>query len=300
MCYIRFSATQKNNTYRIPSVGQKVKEIGDFRPFFYSIKRLKLGQKQMAIKRKTYELRQGDVLEVEEFQEGRYGAPGEKRQKKKKATKEEMERANQRNKVKLARMRLMQYFNPGDCFLTLTFEKSRRPADMKEAKKYFTKMMRKIRREYKKRGSPLFWIRNIERGTKGAWHIHMVINEIGDTAAIVKRAWKHGGVYCQEIRLSDKLYDEDFTKLANYITKSEKTEYRKEDGTPGKPRIKESSYSTSKNMPLPEPKPKRLVRWKKEVKPKKGYYIARIYEGENPRTGHPYRRYTMIRLNRRI
>ena len=88
-------------------MGQKVKEIGDFRPFFYSIKRLKLGQKQMAIKRKTYELRQGDVLEVEEFQEGRYGAPGEKRQKKKKATKEEMERANQRNKVKLAQMRLM-------------------------------------------------------------------------------------------------------------------------------------------------------------------------------------------------
>lgn len=136
----------------------------------------------MAIKRKTYELRQGDVLEVEEFQEGRYGAPGEKRQKKKKATKEKMEKANQRNKVKLARMRLMQYFNPGDCFLTLTYEKSRRPEDMKEAKNHFTKMMRKIRREYKKRGSPLFWIRNIEQGTKGAWHIHMVINEIGDTA----------------------------------------------------------------------------------------------------------------------
>ena len=110
----------------------------------------------MAIKRKTYELRQGDVLEVEEFQEGRYGAPGEKRQKKKKATKEEMERANQRNKVKLARMRLMQYFNPGDCFLTLTFEKSRRPADMKEAQKCFENIRRTLKRTYEKRGLPLF------------------------------------------------------------------------------------------------------------------------------------------------
>jgi hypothetical protein len=53
-------------------------------------------------------------------------------------------------------------------------------------------------------------------------------------------------------------------------------------------------------MPLPEPKPDKLVRWKKEVKPSKGYYIARIYEGINPVTGYKYRQYTMIKLNRRI
>ncbi len=40
-----FCHTEKYYIYRIPSVGQKVKEIGDFRPIFYSIKRLKLGQK---------------------------------------------------------------------------------------------------------------------------------------------------------------------------------------------------------------------------------------------------------------
>ena len=61
-------------------------------------------------------------------------------------------------------------------------------------------------------------------------------------------------------------------------------------------KIRESSYWTSKNMPLPEPKPDKLIRWKKEVKPKKGYYIVRSHEGTNPVTGFSYRRYTMARL----
>lgn len=38
-------------------------------------------------------------------------------------------------------------------------------------------------------------------------------------------------------------------------------------------------------MPLPEPRTDKLVRWKPEVKPPKGYYIARIHEGINPVTG---------------
>ena len=37
-----------------------------------------------------------------------------------------------------------------------------------------------------------------------------------------------------------------------------------------------------------------------KVKPKKGYYIARIHEGINPKTGYKYRKYILIRLNRRI
>ena len=73
----------------------------------------------------------------------------------------------------------------------------------------------------------------------------------------------------------------------------------KKDGTAGKPRIREANYNISRNMPLPEPKPDKLLRWKKEAKPKKGYYIAHIYEGRNRVTGHRYRKYTMIRLESR-
>ena len=249
----------------------------------------------MATKRKTYSLRHGDVIDVEEHHDGNYGAPGKKRMKKAKPTKEQMQWVNAMNKMKRARLRLHEYFRPGDCFATWTYEVRKRPPDMKSALKHFQIAMRHVRKEYKKRGRELFWIRNIERGTKGAWHIHLVINEIGGTAGILEKAWEHGVTYCSAIRKNDKVYDEDFTKLASYITKDENTRYKKADGEYGKSRIKEASYSTSRNMPLPEPKEKKLVRWKEEPKPKKGYCIIRIHEGINP-MGFRYRRYTMVRL----
>lgn len=221
------------------------------------------------------------------------------RQKKRKPTKEDMQKVNAMNKARLCQYRLIQYFTSGDYFATLTYKVSERPPDMKTALKHWDKLIRTIRREYRKRGTPLFWIRNIERGTKGAWHIHLVITRIPDTAHILEEAWPYGGIYLTQLKKS-KYYSEDFAELASYITKSEHTREKKADGSEAAPRIKESSYSTSRNMPLPEPHPEKLKRWPKEVKPKKGYYIARIHEGINPKTGYKYRRYTLIRLNRRI
>ena len=181
----------------------------------------------MATKRKTYSLRQGEVIDVEEYHDGNYGAPGKKRTKKAKPTKEQMQWVNAMNKARKARVRLLEYFNLGDCFATWTYEVQNRPPDMKAALKHFQAAMRFVRKEYKKRGKELFWIRNIECGTKGAWHIHLVINEIGDTVSILEKAWEHGITYCSAIRKNGKVYDEDFSKLASYITKDEHTRYKK-------------------------------------------------------------------------
>ncbi len=248
------------------------------------------------IKRKTYRFRKGDIIDVEEFHDGRYGAPGKKRVDKTKPTEEQMRMVNALNKARRCRQRLLMYFHPGDIFATWTYEEKNRPPDMKHALADFQKAMRKVRAEFKKKGYEVFWIRNIERGTKGAWHIHLIINEIGDTAGIIQRAWKKGGTWSIEIKNS-KHYDEDFTKLANYMTKDEYTTEEKKDGSRSKPRLREASYSTSRNMPLPKPKVDKLCYWKKEPKPKKGYYIAKIHEGINPVTGYLYRRYTMIRMD---
>lgn len=254
----------------------------------------------MATKRKTYTYREGKIIDVEENHDGKYGAPGTGRVKKSKPTEEQMQRINHENKIRRCRQRLLEYFNPEDIFTTWTYEVRNRPQDMKAALDDFQKAIRTVRREYKKRGRELFWIKNIEKGTKGAWHIHLVVNSIGDeTAGILQKAWRKGGVYVQEIKLSSKIYDEDFTKLASYMTKDENTREEKADGSYAKPRLKEASYSTSRNMPLKKPKTDRLMRWKKEVRPKKGYYIARMHEGVNPVTGYLYRRYTMIRITRK-
>ena len=140
---------------------EKSRKYGDFARFMYSIKILNLGRDYMATKRKTTRLRGGDVLVVEEYHDGRYGAPGMTRQKKRKPTKEDMQRVNAMNKARRCQYRLIQYFTSGDYFATLTYKLSERPPDMKTALKHWDKLIRTIRREYRKRGAPLFWIRNI-------------------------------------------------------------------------------------------------------------------------------------------
>jgi len=248
----------------------------------------------MAVKRKTYRLCKGEIIDVEEFHDGRYGAPGKERKRKKKPTPEQMLMVNAANKRKRCRQRMLEYFNQGDCFATWTYEEKNRPPDMERALADFRKAMRYVRREYKKRGRPLYWIRNIEQGTRGAWHIHLVINEIGDTASILQRAWPHGGMYTVEIKKC-KYFDEDFSKLSSYITKDEHTREKREDGSRDKPRLRAANYGTSRNMPLPEPKVETLHRWPKP-KAKKGYVILTSHEGINPVTGFMYRRYTMMRI----
>lgn len=252
----------------------------------------------MGVKRKTYRFRRNDIIEVEEFHDGRYGAPGERRSAKRKPTPEQVQQVNAREKAKRCRHRLLEYFTGGDLFATLTYEVGKRPENMEEALKDFSRMMTKVRKEYKKRGKELFWIRNIERGTKGAWHIHLVINETGDTASILEEAWRKGGIYICTLKNNSRLYSPDFAQLASYMTKDEHTVELKNDGQRAKRRISESSYSTSRNMPLPEPKVDKLKRWKNVVTPKKGYVIDRIYEGVNPVTGYLYRRYTMVKGDR--
>lgn len=228
-----------------------------------------------------------NAIEVYEYLDGKYGARGAPRRKKRKATPEEMKKRNQWNREKLARHKLRTWFRENDYLLTFTYRKSDRPPDMETAKKNFKKAYTEMRKEYRKRGYELRWMRNIEVGTKGAWHIHVVVNRIPDADLIAKKAWTHGGV---DIKL---LYEQgEFAELAAYITKTPDTD----------PRLKEASYSTSKNLPVEEPKEKRFARWVKEPKEKEGFYIDKesYYEGVNPVTGYKYRYYTMVRIHRRI
>lgn len=65
---------------------------------------------------------------------------------------------------------------------------------METAKKHLAQAMRKVREKYKKAGKKMRWMANIEVGTKGAWHVHIVINRIADADIIIKDAWEHGAV----------------------------------------------------------------------------------------------------------
>lgn len=228
-----------------------------------------------------------NAIDIEEYHTARYGAPGQKRQEKKKLTPEQMRRVNQYTKERKARWRIRLYFDTDDYFICLTYKKQNRPEDMEAAKKDFKKFIDKVRDEYKKRGEKLRWIRNIERGTRGAWHIHLLINRVPDADLIVKKAWKKG-----TIKFKLLYSDGEFRKLASYITKTSETDTG----------IRESSYSCSRNMPLPDPEVKVYRKWKTwgKIRIPKGFYMDEetFHEGVNPITGYKYRRYTLLRARR--
>lgn len=236
-------------------------------------------------KRKTY--RFPNAIEVEEYHNGRYGAPGQRRQKRKKPTPEQVEKNNQRNKENVCRRKLREHFREGDYYVTLTYARDARPETMEEAKKDFSGAMRRIRRGYESEGHKLKWIRNIEVGSRGAWHIHLVINRIPGTDIIIQNAWTHGRVHYQ------MLYEKGgYRDLAKYMTKSKRTD----------PRVVESSYSTSRNIPIPEPKIEIVGSgsWKKNRKIPDGWYLDKesYWEGINPVTGYPCRHYTLLRTGK--
>ena len=76
----------------------------------------------MKTKRKTWYLQKKDILYVEENHDGKYGAKGKERLPKRKLTPEDVQRVNAWNKSKRARLRLMEYFSPGDLWVTFTYK----------------------------------------------------------------------------------------------------------------------------------------------------------------------------------
>lgn len=236
----------------------------------------------MGYKRKVWNTPNGRV--VEEYHSGKRPPPGG-RAEKKKATPEQMARANQRAKERNTQILIMANFSVDDYFSTLTFRIELRPEDMKECKKQFAKMIRKVKREYESLGHELKWIRTIEKGPRGGWHIHLIVNRIEGTDIILRRAWGYGGV------VNSLLYLEGgFKKLAEYMAKE--------------PEKGESSFSSSRNLIRPKAKIKEMsgkTFYRRRIRVPAGYYLDKesMYEGINAYTGYPYRYYTLLILTDR-
>ena len=200
----------------------------------------------------------GSVIDVIEYHTARYGAPGQKREKRRKATPEEMAKANQRNKERQCWYLILANFMTGDYFLTLTYREQERPEDME--------------------------LRNIEVGTRGAWHVHMITNRIRGGLDIILKEWKHGRVQSQTMYAEGRFRD-----LAKYITKGQGNDQR----------LRESNYSTSRNLIRPVPEVRRYEKYKtwRKMRIPKNYYVDpdSIVEGINPWTGYPYRKYVLVK-----
>lgn len=227
---------------------------------------------------------------VEEYHSGRLPPPGG-RESRRRATPEEMARANQRQKERNTQLLLMNNFSVNDYWITLTYRKEERPEDMQQCKKQFRRFIGAVRKEYRQQGEELKWIRNIEKGSRGGWHIHLVVNRIRDTDLIIRRAWTYGGVH------HALMYQEGgFRKLAEYLSKT----IRLKDHETGED-IRESSYSTSRNLARP-PAHKQEMSGRtfeqRKIRIPAGFYLDKesLFEGVNRYTGYPYRYYTLLVL----
>ncbi len=231
-----------------------------------------------------YRHRSGDIIEVQEYHDGRYGAPGEPRRKKQKATPEEIERINQWNRERMCWRKLINHFREYDYFVTLTYRQDERPPDMEAAKKDWKDFCSRLRRRYRKAGTEMLWIRNIEVGTRNGWHIHCVLKRIPDLDIFLAECWKKGRPVVKLIYQQGNM-----RQLAKYLTKTPATEKR----------LREAHYWTSRNLPVPEPEKKIIRGWKLEdaIRVPAGYYLDKnsVQEGINP-YGYGYRSYILVRI----
>jgi hypothetical protein len=231
----------------------------------------------------------GRYKEVLKYQTAGYGAPGEKRKPRRKRTPEDVARQNRWHKIKKIQRLILANFESG-WHVTLTYRKDARPPDMATAKKQVTEFVKAVRKDLKQAGIQFKWIRVTEKGSRGAYHHHFILEDIHqdriDTKSMVLKHWKHGGHF-----FSPLYEDGEYEQLAAYLVKDE----TKEENTG-------TTYSRSRNLVIPQVKTETIhrKRWIKEPRPEKGYYIIKdsVYNGENPVTGYPYQRYIMKKIEK--
>lgn len=172
----------------------------------------------------------------------------------------------------------LENFQKGDYWITLTYRREERPNDLETASSDIEKLLHKLARKLKAKGTRLEYMRLTERGEYGGVHHHLIIKNNFDIG-ILNRLWKKGKV---EI---DNVYSENPIKLAEYFSK-------------GRKETSEKKYSQSRNLVMPEIKVEVMTAssWRKEVKPKKGYEIYELFNGYHDLIGYEYQRVIMRRI----
>ena len=196
--------------------------------------------------------------------------------------------ANHRQKKEHALLMLYGNFHPGDLYVTLTCKEEYNTLNKDAIKRYVKTFLERLRIKYKKYGSTISYIRNLELDSKGRWHIHMVDNAISDKNAseIVRDAWRFGSI----TKITRLAFNMRMRDIASYITKDPSSSqdiiwssFRCSKGL----RKPEKSYEVVKtDVPFVYPEP-----------PVGSFVIDDLYHtGILGYYEAPYRRYTIVSL----
>lgn len=235
---------------------------------------------------------------------GKFGLRGEKRSKRRKPTPEEMRRVNQRNKERRLWHVITANFYPNDVWVTLKYPAGTRK-NHEEVQKDWEKFLRRLRKDYRKRGEELKFVARIEVGKQGGAHIHMLLNRIAWVELLIQKDW-----VCDLVHIAPCYAENDMRRLAEYLAKPLPQEEETKEGSQlsfleEEERQEYAKYTSSRNLVRPEPEVKRYSRRsvrkliEQGPKAREGFYIDKtsIRKGVNQYTGYSYLYYTEIRLN---
>lgn len=234
----------------------------------------------------------GLTIEIEETYPTRFGDMMTRR-KMKKPTPEAMRHYNGEIATRKLTRLINNNFGPNDWFMTLHYEKNKRPETYEEAIKQLGLFIRRLRKLYAENNSELKYIKRTVFGSRGAVHHHVIISQGVDTA-IIARLWKEhikAGLKARPADFTPLYSTGEYSSLAAYIVKqNEEDEYK----------FQEKKWIASRNLkkPITEIKYINKIKWNEPPTPLPGYFIDidEVRAGCNPINGRPYLFYRMVKL----
>ena len=171
------------------------------------------------------------------------------RQAKHKASSEAQRRMNQIYSYQNLELMLAANFPAAGSGLvvTLTFDDAHMPKDRREALRRFKYFRQKLDKARKATGLPelvAFWSPEVLTSAAGRWHFHIVINNTGRDAELIRSCWIYGSdVEIEKLRVDA---EKNHETLARYMTK-ELRECQDYDAKPGL-----HGWSCTRNAKRPE------------------------------------------------
>lgn len=182
-----------------------------------SINNSTTGVKMRFVRVKKYPCRNG-YMEVDLYHINDINAHKLPRAKREKISLPKQKNLNTENSRRAMRLVFNNNFKAGDYHITLTYGTDNLPANIKDARKYFTDFIKKLRKLYRRNGKELFYLYVIEEGAQnGRIHIHIIVNNAGISRDDIESLWSGGRANADRLQPDP---DGSFNALANYLMKS--------------------------------------------------------------------------------
>lgn len=133
-------------------------------------------------------------------------------------------------------------FQPGDLFVTLTYDRDHLPWDRKEANQRLGAFFKKLRKARAAKGKELRYLYCTEhKHGDGRWHHHVLLNATGRDYETIRALWRWGGgvggVDISKLRVNAR---QSYEALARYLCKEPRD------------RVGQRLWSGSRNLRKPE------------------------------------------------